>query len=94
MAPSKITETFGVTMPLVDVRGRFLQPAKFGDKVELTATIGEFRRSSFDVKHALWKDGHLAADGQETRVWVAREAGDRLRARPIPPEIVERFKLS
>jgi 4-hydroxybenzoyl-CoA thioesterase len=92
--PAKVTETFGVTMPLVDVRGRFLLPVKWGDEVKLTATIGEFRRSSFDVKHELWKDGQLAADGQETRVWVAREAGDRLRARPIPPEVIERFKLS
>ncbi|MGP0088628.1 MAG: acyl-CoA thioesterase [Xanthobacteraceae bacterium] len=94
VAPAKITETFGVTMPLVDVRGRFLQPVKWGDAVELTATIGEFRRSSFDVKHELWNDGQLAADGQETRVWVERQPGDRLRARPIPPDIIERFKLS
>jgi 4-hydroxybenzoyl-CoA thioesterase len=93
VAPAKITEIFGATMPLVDVRGRFLRPAKFGDTVELTATIGEFRRSSFDVKHELWKDGQLAADGQETRVWAERQTGDRLRARPIPAELIERFKL-
>lgn len=92
--PAKITETFGVTMPLVDVRGRFLQPVKWGDAVELTATIGEFRRSSFDVKHELWNAGQLAADGQETRVWAERQPGDRLRARPIPPEIIDRFKLT
>ena len=94
VAPAKITETFGVTMPLVDVRGRFLQPAKFGDAVDLTANIGEFQRSSFDVKHELWKDGQLAAEGQETRVWAERETADRLRARPIPPEVIERFKLT
>jgi 4-hydroxybenzoyl-CoA thioesterase len=92
VTPSKITETFGVTMPLVDVRGRFVLPVKWGDTVELTATIGEFRRSSFDVKHELWNDGKLAAEGQETRVWVARETGDRLRARPIPLEVIERFR--
>src|SRR5580700_939469 len=27
VAPAKITETFGVTMPLVDARGRFVLPA-------------------------------------------------------------------
>jgi 4-hydroxybenzoyl-CoA thioesterase len=92
--PAKITETFGVTMPLVDVRGRFILPVKWGDEAELTATIGEFRRSSFDVKHELRKDGQLAAEGQETRVWAAREPDDRLRARPLPPEVIERFKLN
>jgi len=44
--------------------------------------------------HELWKDGQLAADGQETRVWAEREAADRLRARPIPPAVIERFKLT
>jgi acyl-CoA thioesterase FadM len=60
----------------------------------LTATIGEFRRLSFDVKHALWNDGQLTADGQETRVWAERLPGDRVRARPIPPEVIECFKLT
>src|SRR3984893_6189382 len=50
-APSKFAENLGVTMPLEDLRGRLNLPGNWGDQGELKATIGEFRRSSFDVKH-------------------------------------------
>ena len=80
-------------IPLVDARARFLVPVKFGDAVEITSFIGEFRRSSFDVEHRLSAGGELAVEGRETRVWAARDKRDplRMRARPVPAAVIERF---
>jgi len=67
-------------IPLVDAGARFLSPARFGDVVELTSRVSEFRRSSFDVEHQLLVHGALAVEGKETRVWAARDAVDRRRS--------------
>ena len=77
--PHQMAETFEILgVPLVDARAKFMVPAKFGDVVEMHSYIGEFRRSSFEVRHQIFVDGQLAVDGSETRVWaVAR------RKRPI-----------
>ena len=68
-------------------------PVKFGDTVEMTAQVAEFRRSSFDVEHHLSVAGKLAVEGRETRVWAARDKDDpaRIKSRPIPAEVIERF---
>jgi len=86
---------FGIIgIPLVDVRARFLAPARFGDVVELTSQVSEFRLSSFDVEHRLVVRGALAVEGRETRVWALRDAADPslIRSQPIPDEVVARFQ--
>ena len=87
--------TFGIAgIPLVDARARFLAPARFGDVVELTSQIKEFRRSSFDVEHRLVVRGQLAVEGRETRVWAAGDPTDPslIRSQPIPDAVVARFQ--
>jgi 4-hydroxybenzoyl-CoA thioesterase len=78
---------------MVEARARFLKPTRFGDDVVIESSVSEFRRSSFDVTHRLFKDGELAVEGFETRVWVGRDPADpkRIRAKPIPAEIVARL---
>jgi 4-hydroxybenzoyl-CoA thioesterase len=94
LPPAGIGVAYGVSMPLVDAKARFLVPAKLGDVVEIETTIGEFRRSSFDVQHRMWNGGLLAVEGHETRVWAERDATDagRLRSKPIPAELIARFR--
>lgn len=82
---------YDADMPLVDVRATFLKPAWFGDVVEIASTIGEFRRSSFDVQHRLSNRGELAVEAQETRVWVGRT---EQKSKPIPDDLIKRFKES
>jgi 4-hydroxybenzoyl-CoA thioesterase len=87
---------FGILgIPLVDVRARFLAPARFGDVVELTSQVREFRRSSFDIEHRLFVRGALAVEGRESRVWASRDASDAslIRSLPIPDEVVARFQV-
>jgi 4-hydroxybenzoyl-CoA thioesterase len=83
-----------VGYPMVDTRGRFHIPSKFGDDISIETTVTEFRRSSFDVQHRALKNGRLAVEGFETRVWVARVAGepDKIKSQPIPEDLIAKFK--
>jgi 4-hydroxybenzoyl-CoA thioesterase len=83
-----------VGIPMVDTRARFIIPSKYEDEVTIESSIVEFRRSSFDVLHQLKRrDGRLAVEGHETRVWTMRdrEDPDRLRSTPIPREVKALF---
>ena len=93
--PSDLAATFGIMgIPLVDARARFIMPVKFGDTVEILSNVSEFRRSSFDIQYRLLRDGTLAVEGRETRVWAARDKDDptKLKSQPIPAEVIARFK--
>jgi len=81
-------------IPMVDTRARFMRPSKFEDEVTIESAVAEFRRSSFDVRHRLMKDGELAVEGFETRVWTVRDPAhpERLKSAPIPDEVKERFR--
>jgi 4-hydroxybenzoyl-CoA thioesterase len=94
--PHELGPTFGIMgIPLVDAGARFLVPARFGDVVELTSRVSEFRRSSFDVEHRLLVHGALAVEGKETRVWAGRDAADpsKIKSQPIPAEVTARFAV-
>jgi 4-hydroxybenzoyl-CoA thioesterase len=82
--------------PMVDTRARFLKPCKFGDDVEIETRIAEFRRSSFDVQHRLTREGELAVECFDTRVWVERNSDDpeKIRAMPIPKEVIAKISGS
>jgi 4-hydroxybenzoyl-CoA thioesterase len=93
--PPDLAAAFGILgLPLVDTGARFLAPARFGDAVELTSEVSEFRRSSFDVAHRLFVRGELAVEGHETRVWAVRDATDPavIRSSPVPAEVVARLR--
>jgi 4-hydroxybenzoyl-CoA thioesterase len=81
-------------IPMVDTRAKFYIPSKFEDELIVESTVIEFRRSSFDVRHRMLKNGALAVEGFETRVWTVRDSEDpdRLKSAPIPPEVKARFR--
>jgi len=92
--PPDLAGAFGIVgLPLVDAGARFIAPARFGDVVELTSQVSEFRRSSFDVDHRLMVRGELAVEGRETRVWAGRDPGNQsqIKAQPIPTDVIARF---
>ena len=79
--------------PMVDTRARFLLPTRFGDDVLVETTISEIKRSSFQVTHRLMKDGQLAVEGFETRVWTGRDPSDpdKIRSKPLPEEMLAKL---
>jgi 4-hydroxybenzoyl-CoA thioesterase len=93
--PHELGPVYGIMgIPLVEAGARFLAPARFGDLVELTSQVSEFRRSSFDVDHKLMVRGELAVEGRETRVWAGRDPANpaAIKAQPIPADVIARFK--
>jgi 4-hydroxybenzoyl-CoA thioesterase len=94
--PPDLAAVFGIVgIPLVDAGARFIAPARFGDVVEHTSQVSEFRRSSFDVEHRLLVRGAVAVEGHETRVWAVRDPADasKIISQPIPPEVSARFAV-
>jgi 4-hydroxybenzoyl-CoA thioesterase len=90
----KINKTYGLAgIVLVDVQGNFLKPAAFGETVEMSSRVKEFRRSSFEVEHRLTKGSDLLVEGAETRVWAVRHASepDRIAPASIPSEVIAKF---
>ena len=79
--------------PLVNAHARFIIPTRFGDDVTIETTVADIRRSSFDVRHRLTKDGALAVEGFETRVCVRYDPADpsTMKSTPMPRELVERL---
>jgi 4-hydroxybenzoyl-CoA thioesterase len=93
--PHELANAFGISgIPLVDVRANFLRPIKFGDVVDMTSRVSEFRRSSFDVEHRLSVSGELAVEGNETRVWVSRSKDDpeKIGGTAIPDDVIAKFE--
>jgi 4-hydroxybenzoyl-CoA thioesterase len=93
MAKHEYLKTYGVTgHPVVKNHARFVIPTRFGDEVEIESTPTRVGRSSMDLRHRLTKNGKLAVEGSETRVWVRGHAasGD-MKSAPMPPELVERL---
>jgi 4-hydroxybenzoyl-CoA thioesterase len=78
--------------PLVNAHSRFLLPTRFGDEVRIETAVTSLRRSSFDVRHRLYKDSALAAEGLETRVWVQGDpVKGTMKSKPLPQAVIERL---
>jgi 4-hydroxybenzoyl-CoA thioesterase len=93
MTKYEFTRHYQFHYPMVDTRARFLRPTKFGDDVMVETEVTEFRRSSFDVRHRLTHKGELAVECFDTRVFVEGDPADpaKIRAKPIPPEVIAKF---
>ena len=91
---AEMLKRFGAAgFPLVDLKVKFLIPASYGDDVVVESGVTGIKRSSFDVNHKLFRAGELAVEACETRVWTVHDPArqGRLKAQPIPPELVARF---
>lgn len=91
---SAMTAQYGAAgIPMVDIKARFLIPSAYGDDVVIESQISEFGRSSFSVQHRLLRDGDLAVECQEKRVWSVPDP-DRaggIKAAAVPQEIKDCF---
>ncbi|QQO14208.1 acyl-CoA thioesterase [Bradyrhizobium diazoefficiens] len=82
-----------VGIPMVDTRAKFYIPSTYGDWVTIETRIESIKRSSFEVKHNVYKGESLALEGFETRVLVGRDPDnpDKLKSAPFPAEMVAKF---
>ena len=79
-----------VGTPLVDASARFIIPSRWGEDLVCESGVSEWGQSSFTVQHRLLKEGKLAVEGTEKRVWVVPHPTEkgRIKSAPIPHEIV------
>jgi 4-hydroxybenzoyl-CoA thioesterase len=81
-------------LPIVDASAKFQGPARMDDEVTLESWVDEWRGRTFVVKHTIAKGGRTIVEGQEIRVWAARDADapEGIKAAPIPDDIKARFE--
>lgn len=74
-------------VPMVDTGARFIKPSSFGDLVEIRSEIAELGRSSFGVKHTLYRSGEIAIEAHEKRVWVVRGEDGGIGSAALPDDV-------
>jgi len=90
----QMLKAYGIVgIPMVDTRARFLAPSHFGDDVIVESSITEWRRSSFDVQHKLFRREVLSVECSETRVWAVRSTADpdAIEGQAVPQDVIARF---
>lgn len=82
-----------VGIPMVDTRAKFYIPSTYGDWITIETKVESIKRSSFEVKHSVFKGEALAIEGFEARVLVGRDPvnPDKLKSAPFPAEMVAKF---
>ena len=82
-----------VGIPMVDTRAKFYIPSTYGDWITIETRIESIKRSSFEVKHNVYKGEALAIEAFETRVLVGRDPAnpDKLKSAPFPAEMVTKL---
>jgi 4-hydroxybenzoyl-CoA thioesterase len=82
-----------VGIPMVDTRAKFYIPSTYGDWITIETKIESIKRSSFEVKHNVYKTADLAIEAFETRVLVGRDPAnpEKLKSAPFPAEMVTKF---
>ena len=83
-----------VGIPMVDTRSRFIIPSRWGETIRIESRVAQWKRSSFDVEHRVFKGDALAIEAWETRVWVGRHPDDpdKIKSQPIPQDVIDRFR--
>ncbi|MCM5682792.1 acyl-CoA thioesterase [Schlegelella sp. S2-27] len=84
----ELVKTTGIIgTPLLEIHTRFLQPATYGETLEVHTDIEEWRRKVFIQRHRVMRNETLLCEGRETRAFCIRDAEGRLRSIPVPDDI-------
>jgi 4-hydroxybenzoyl-CoA thioesterase len=89
LTPSAMRRKFQIVgMPVVEVVARFVKPCRFDDNIVIESEVSEWGRASFTVRHRIIKDGELALEGFEKRVWAGRDSSGAIKGQKLPEEII------
>ena len=92
---SSLMKEFGVVgLPVVDTHSEFLAPSSYGDMIEVTSWVSEWRHKTLITSHEIHNKGRLAVKGTEVRIWAKPHPEDhnRLQAQSIPDSLRSRFE--
>ncbi len=85
-----LMKQYGVAgLPIVDAHAEFFYPSKYGDVIEVTSWISEWRAKTMIASHEIHNNGQLCVKGAEVRVWAKPHPSNpkRLKAQVIPDSI-------
>jgi 4-hydroxybenzoyl-CoA thioesterase len=82
-----------VGVSIVESGSTFVSPVRYGDAVTIRSTVAWVKTKTFRMEHEIRLGGTVCASGFEIRAWVGRPktAGEPLRTRPIPAEVVSKL---
>jgi YbgC/YbaW family acyl-CoA thioester hydrolase len=82
-----------VGVPIVESGSKFVSPARYGDVLTIRSRVAWVRARTFRMEHEISVGPRLCAAGFGVRAWVAwpKTPGERLHAKPIPEDVVERL---
>ena len=91
--PVMFAERNMVGIPLLDVGARFHFGSAYGDILHVESRVVEWKTKTFRVEHRFSRDGRLAVEGHEVRVWAVPDpSGEKpMRAAAIPADVIARF---
>ncbi len=92
---SSLMKEFGVVgLPIVDAHSEFLAPSSYGDMIEVTSWVSEWRDKTLITSHEIHNKGRLAVKGTEVRIWAKPHPEDpnRLQGHSIPNSLRSRFE--
>lgn len=75
--------------PLLEINTRFIQPATYGQRLQIHTSVQEWRGKAFIQKHRVMRGDTLICEGTETRAFCVRHPDDpdRIKAIAVPENI-------
>ena len=86
----ELVKTRGIVgTPLLEINTRFIKAVTYGETIEISTWIEEWREKVFVQMHRVKRGDDLICEGREVRAFVHRDPNDpdRLRAIPVPEDI-------
>ena len=86
----ELVKTTGIIgTPLLEIHTRFVQPATYGERLQVHTSIQEWRNKVVIQKHIVMRGNTLICEGEETRAFCIRHPDDpdRIKAIAVPPDI-------
>jgi 4-hydroxybenzoyl-CoA thioesterase len=86
----ELVKTTGIVgTPLLEINTKFMQPATYGETLQIHTSVEEWREKVFVHRHIVKRGEDMLCEGTETRAFVIRPSEDprRIKAIPVPPDI-------
>ena len=74
--------------PLLEIHTRFLKPATYGETIAVHTSVDEWRAKVFVQRHRIVRGDDLLCEGTEVRAFCLRDESGRIRAVPVPEDIL------
>ena len=89
---NQLLKTDGIIgTPLLEIHTRFVNSATFGEQLLIETSIEVWHSKAFVQKHRITRGEDLICEGEETRIFVIRNAETgRLKSIAVPQDIKEK----